>query len=393
MIAIISMQNPIRDTNGVASHIRDLYQEIKSNDIEVNIIHPYNFDYYNSYFTDKILKLFSKLFKLLKWEILFYFKIQLIVFILKNKIQNLPAHVKIINVHDIISLIALYSLNRKFPHSFYTLHANYEPDIEFIQSGYFNKNSYIFKKFQSECKKAYTIPNLTIACVSKHCKNLYEERMNHKFENFNQVIKIIQMGVDLKFNIDENISKQISSIGEYIINVGKVTDIKNQLRLAEIAFEFQKLGIKKNFVLIGEIDKSYYLILKDYLLQHNLDECFYFLGALSRDNAYQWIAHANLNIHTAKMESFGLCIIESMGLGCPTFAFYYPTLQEIFYNFPEAILDSNQNTADIVRKIRLIEDKNMGFRLLADKQRKECISIYPRSKIINHLMEVYTKET
>lgn len=392
MIALISFQNPISDSNGVACHIKDLFLEFSSRKMEAVIVHPYNSIFNTQFLFKKLLRFATKIYKLFSFQIIFYIKINLLISILKIKIKNLPNNITIINAHDIISLIAMKESIRKFPNQIYTLHANFEPDVEFIKAGYFRKDSFFFKLFQKRCKLAYQIPKLKISYVSNHSKILYETKMNPDFKSLLQDTKIIDLGVDVHFVKSNTTLSDIRSKGDYIINIGKVCEIKNQFRLAELALEFIRQGENINFVIIGEIEPDYHKKMISFLEENNMLNNFSFLGKLSRNQVFQWVSHAKFNIHTAVMESFGLCVIESMALGCPIFAFDYPALRSIFSTTPEAILYSKEKNSSIVQKIRQMRTKDNNFYLLSKKQKKEYESKYQVSVMVNNIMNFYCKE-
>ena len=385
MIYLVSIQNPFNDTNGVACHILDLYNGLIQRGDNAIIIHPYSKCTGIGRFYQATERVLSKLHKSTKLEFIFIIKLFLITLILKNKINKIDTEDSVVNCEDVISLWALRSCNRRFK-SVYTIHFTIPPWQEFQIAGYFKKDSVFFEVFIKEVKKSFQIENLNIVSVSKSSLNLFQsiipstEKYKHKFH-------IIYPGIKITETIKQDI--KLENHGKYVINVGKVGELKNQELLIDIASSLKKMGVIINFILVGEQDKKYLDKLKAKIRIAKIESQFIFTGAIERKDVYNYVKNAELMIHTSKLESFGMSIVEAMGLGCPVLAYNYDALIEIMPSTPTAILDRD---GDFLKNIDTIYRilKNKTARLeLSRQQKKEFDLKFSADTMINSFAKVY----
>lgn len=98
-----------------------------------------------------------------------------------------------------------------------------------------------------------------------------------------------------------------------IINIGSFVAKKNQLFFIEIANILRAKKYAFEIVLLG--DGIMYELVKNKIIENNLVEYFKMPGAVSNVNEY--LNNANLYVHTATSEPFGLVLIEAMAARLP----------------------------------------------------------------------------
>lgn len=104
-----------------------------------------------------------------------------------------------------------------------------------------------------------------------------------------------------------------SNQGRRLVQVGRVTDNKNQLELLKAYKEANLPHLP--LVFIGAEDEAYAQICKDYIEEQGLHNV-HFLGY--RDNPWKEVGDNDICVFTSKVETFGMVYIEALLYGIPT---------------------------------------------------------------------------
>ncbi len=135
-----------------------------------------------------------------------------------------------------------------------------------------------------------------------------------------EIIRTITNGLksEVYTEIDKLASHEIKSrlkkIGTYIVQVGRIHPIKNQLTTIK---SLELLPINVNFVIAGPITDPEYKKLLDVTI-HNLklQDRVHFLGVIEGVDTFYLLRHSLANVHMATWESYCNAVHESMSQGC-----------------------------------------------------------------------------
>jgi len=171
--------------------------------------------------------------------------------------------------------------------------------------------------------------NTLFYAVSRHAKYAWSKYA--KIDPFR--IKTIYNNVDVFLNNSLPIEKlKINDKSKIIINVGRVCTQKNQLLLIE---SLKNYLIKENIFLIFAGDVDYRVPgtvemckkIKTLIDLYNLHGNILFLGY--RNDVADLIKGADILVHTANREAFGLALVEAMLVGTPIISTNVEAIPEI----------------------------------------------------------------
>jgi len=105
-----------------------------------------------------------------------------------------------------------------------------------------------------------------------------------------------------------------------LINVARINRVKGQEFAVRLVSEAKQLGVSVKLLLVGEFqDLDYTEHLRRLISQLGLQDMVTLTGF--RDDVHSLLHAANIYVHTAIEEPFGLAVIEAMAAGLPVVAF------------------------------------------------------------------------
>lgn len=148
-----------------------------------------------------------------------------------------------------------------------------------------------------------------IITVSIGMKNILKEYFKDK--EIRVIPNILDIPLTLSKASEYNPYKDKDTIK--IVSVGRLSIEKNYEEAIEIAkiLTQKKFAFEWHIIGEGEVRESLTRLIND----NNLQACVYLEG--NQKNPYPWIKYADVMIHTSKIESLGLVILESMALRTP----------------------------------------------------------------------------
>jgi glycosyltransferase involved in cell wall biosynthesis len=246
----------------------------------------------------------------------------------------------------------------------------WEAEILCSQINYGNAKS--FTHFHDNI---FQLKNTIIPLSKKELTNLYERKIvvnNYKKRDHNFICiskntfyfankvlpKRFKHSINLlhnSVNLNDFIAPQrTASFPIKLINIGSFVPKKNQQFAVDILLEIIKLGYEANITFLGDgvLKKS----ISDYANKLNLSNNVHFKGNVN--NVSQHLMNANIYLHTATWEPFGLVIIEAMASSLPVISLDGKGNRDIIENNINGYIIKKQNSklfADII--IELFNDK------------------------------------
>ncbi len=203
--------------------------------------------------------------------------------------------------------------------------------------GQFIETNWLYSRFR--------LANSTFLCVSNDVLNFMKYNLS---VDFTKKIKLLLNGIDIeKFTCDEK--RDLSKVR--IVSVGNLVTKKNHQLLIEIALQLKK-NISSDFQIdilgYGPLFENLTLEIKNNNLQNNI----FLRGSVG--NVDQYYKSANIYIHTATYEPFGLVLVEAMASGLPLIALDGKGNRDLFEGKNNGFLILKNDPKLFVDKIKLL---------------------------------------
>lgn len=146
--------------------------------------------------------------------------------------------------------------------------------------------------------------------------------------------------------LDEKEKKLLKE--DYCLSIGRLSEIKDYKTIIR-AFEILKQkGVNKKLFIIGEGEDRRKIEI--FIKEKNLSNQIFLLG--QKDNPYIWLKNADIFIHAARLEGFGLVLVEAMYCQIPIISSQYRCgAREILENGKNGELFEVGNYKELALKI------------------------------------------
>jgi len=346
-IAIVSIQNITKDMNGVCQHAIDLKNELCDMGENVVFITPYTNPLFN--------RLLSRI-KPNNILLRLYLYMGAIAFQLWFNNKN----VDIINAQDIFAARATRWLpwrGRK-RNRILTCHFAELPWVEFVNGGLIERKSIFYGLLKRKIYHWLQDDRLAFAVVSKQNHRMLNKIRKEKPEN----CRVIYNGISTVHVGEKSLQSK-----NYIVNVGRINELKNQIFLVKVAIHLQRQGLEIPIYLVGPYSPDGNEKFKSLIEINKLGNTIKILGPVSRNKVYELLQNAWLYFHTAKKESFGMAMVEAMSNGVPALALDNGALKEILPPQRPGFLDREttpENAAKILINLKSDQKKLNEIRTL-----------------------------
>jgi glycosyltransferase involved in cell wall biosynthesis len=129
-----------------------------------------------------------------------------------------------------------------------------------------------------------------------------------------QSIQLLQNAIDVKrFEKPVDFVSESDNSEFKLISIGRLDKNKNHQLLIDVVLDLKNRKIPVHLTILGEGDER--ISLQEKIVQLNLSDQLSLVGLQEKVEMYLW--NADLYIHSAITEGFGLTIIEAMACGLP----------------------------------------------------------------------------
>lgn len=259
-------------------------------------------------------------------------------YIKRNKINLIHAHTTASNL--IGSLLAIAT---KTP-IVTTIHGIVENDY----NNYFKRNLYL------SIEKNLLFINKSYICVSNFVKSILESK-GYKSSR----LKVIYNGVETTQTSHKeliDLKEELNISGKKIVGtIGRLESVKNIELLINIMEHVQKIECNITCLIIGEGSQKEFLIEK--ARKMGILENILFLGY--QENPYKYMELMDVYVHTSRMETFGLTVVEAAKLKIPVVCNSVGALPEIATSFNGNIITiPNEDINLFTNHIKKLLEKN-----------------------------------
>lgn len=172
----------------------------------------------------------------------------------------------------------------------------------------------------------------------------FKKLIQNKSSVLHNVIDINSVADKIKQNPDE--------YSFDIVYVGRLTEIKNPLRLVDVMAQVVKIdkNVKLGIVGDGEMKQD----LQNYISEKQMDDNIELLGFMS--NPYKVISCSKLMLMTSISEGLPMCVLEALSVGVPIISTKTDGLKEIIQNDKTGYLfDTNSEASSKI--LELLKNK------------------------------------
>jgi len=340
---------PTLGQGGAERLVLDICNELQSRpdvDIKLVILHPIN-DY-------------KKLSENLEIEVC---ESYISPSIFRNTNVNVSSFEKIVNefqpnvIHSHLFEAELISRWKTYPKIKYFTHCH--DNIEQFQKP--KLKTFFFKSKTTNFYERTLLFNKYRLCsnqfiaISKHSEKYLKKHLPKSIKNIHYLPNAINFNLFFNSNKRQLIGSPIR-----LINVGSFVDKKNQLFLIDVVNILEKKGIDVRLTLCGDGINRFKI--ESAILANNLNKIIVLPG--KAQNVQDFYAQADIYVHSAVYETFGLVILEAMAAGLPVVTLDGGGNRDIIEDGKNGFLMESQNPelfAD--RIIELIENQALYARM------------------------------
>jgi glycosyltransferase involved in cell wall biosynthesis len=139
-----------------------------------------------------------------------------------------------------------------------------------------------------------------------------------------------------------------------LINVGRITPIKNLDVLIKAADLLQKDIPDLEVVIVGEPtqkgDDEYFEKLKNMVAKHRLENIVRFVGSIPNDKVKEYYWDSDISVNLCPTGGVDKAVLESMASGLPVFA-SNRAFESYFGRYEDSLLFKERDAGDLARKI------------------------------------------
>jgi glycosyltransferase involved in cell wall biosynthesis len=157
--------------------------------------------------------------------------------------------------------------------------------------------------------KRYEFCNNFFIAISKDTESFFKENLPRQLKNN---VVLMANAIDFKrFYKPENYTKDLNEIS--LVTVGSLIDRKNHIFLIEVVKRLHEKKINFRLDILGEgINRDF---LERTIQNNNLADVVFLKGNVQ--NIEDYLQKAQIYVHAAKHEPFGLVLLEAMASGLP----------------------------------------------------------------------------
>ncbi len=213
-------------------------------------------------------------------------------------------------IHSHLFTAEVFSREKIHPGIKYFTHCHDNmPQLRNISARTFFKKKLLTDFYEKQhLLKNYLDCNNKFIAISEHTKEYFESVLPAQLA---KNIFLLNNAIDFKQFNSVNQKRNFDKIR--IVNVGSFVGKKNQQLFISIAEELQRRKLNAEIVLLG--NGPLYTEIKKQIEQKNLQQIISMHANVMRVEDYY--AQANMYVHTATYEPFGLVLLEAMATGLP----------------------------------------------------------------------------
>lgn len=235
-------------------------------------------------------------------------------------------------------------------------------------------------RFYEPIEKEMWLMNDYIVNVSEECKRAFDEKHKYVKERSIVIENILSKKMILKKSL-ESIDEDIVKKGEInILSIGRFSYPKNFDNVPDICRRIRKQGINIKWYLIGYGGDE--ALIRKKIEEVGMQKYVVILG--KKENPYPYIRACDIYVQPSRYEGKCVAVREAQILGKPVVITSYETSKSQLQDGVDGMIVSmdNQGCADGI--VRLIKDKTLQDKLVANMEKRD----YTNSNEINKIYQL-----
>jgi glycosyltransferase involved in cell wall biosynthesis len=232
--------------------------------------------------------------------------------------------------------------------------------------------------------KKYKQTNTAFIAISKDVRSFFK---NNLPKSLHQNACLLYNAIDIaRFHIE---NQRLISVGEKlrIVSVGNLVPKKNHRFLIDIAVELkqQNRDFSIDILGYGELQKE----LEQFALQKNVSEFIFFRGNVR--NVEDYLKNANVYIHPANYEPFGLVLIEAMASGLPVICLDGKGNRDIMHQGKNGYIFEEENAELFANALKSLFEDPQAYSYISNYAR-DFAKNYDIGTYVENLIEIYSNK-
>ena len=202
-----------------------------------------------------------------------------------------------------------------------------------------------------------------------------------------QSIQLLQNAIDVKrFERPMDFNKIKDNAVFNMVSIGRLDKNKNHQFLIDVVLELKNREIPVHLTIVGEGDER--ISLQEKIVQLNLSDQLSLVGLQEKVEMYLW--NADLYIHSAITEGFGLTLIEAMASGLPVVCTDGKGNRELIQEGENGFMVGERDPKLLADKIELLL-KNDNLRQEMGGKARKFAQGFGIEKYVDSLLLLYKK--
>ena len=172
---------------------------------------------------------------------------------------------------------------------------------------------------------------------------------------------------------------------QIILNIGQLEGRKNQLLLVEAAHELRKVWPGFMVGLVGKGEDE--MLLRQRIADYQLHDHVVLLGY--HDEVLPLLRGADLYVHVAIHETFGLVLLEAAAAGVPALALAVGGVPEVLHATPEALLPAAIDAPALAHRLHQWLSAPERLRNLAERQAASATAHFGVARLVDETLDFY----
>jgi len=199
-----------------------------------------------------------------------------------------------------------------------------------------------------------------------------------------QSIQLLQNAIDVKrFERPMDFNKVRDNVFN-MVSIGRLDKNKNHQLLIDVVLELKKRGIPVHLTILGEGVER--IPLQEKIVQLNLSDQLSLVGSQEKVEMYLW--NADLYLHSAIYEGFGLAIIEAMACGLPVVCTDGKGNRDLIQEGENGFMVGERDPKLLADKIELLL-KNDNLRQQMGEKARKFAQGFGMKKYVDQLLLIY----
>jgi glycosyltransferase involved in cell wall biosynthesis len=200
-----------------------------------------------------------------------------------------------------------------------------------------------------------------------------------------QSIQLLQNAIDVKrFEKLMDFNKVRDNVVFNMVSIGRLDKNKNHQLLIDVVLELKNRKIPVHLTIVGEGDER--ISLQEKIVQLNLSDQLSLVGLQEKVEMYLW--NADLYIHSAITEGFGLTLIEAMACGLPVVCTDAKGNRDLIQEGENGFMVGERDPKLLADKIELLL-KNDNLRQQMGEKARKFAQGFGMEKYVESLLLLY----